>query len=103
MTDRAWKACERRVAELLGGRRVPVTGRQRGDAPDVSHPWLSIECKHRRALPAWIADALDQAAAASDGGERLPVAILHEAGQRHGRDVVLIRLADFRDWFGGTE
>jgi len=103
MSDRAWKRTERRTAAILGGKRVPVTGRQRGDAPDVPHPWLSIECKHRRALPAWIADALDQAAAASDGGKRLPVAILHEAGERHGRDVVLIRLADFRDWFGDPE
>jgi len=26
-----WKQAERRVARLLGGRRVLVTGRQRGD------------------------------------------------------------------------
>ncbi len=49
-----WKACERRVAELLGGRRVPVSGRQRGDAPDVMHEWHSIELKSRRRLPIWI-------------------------------------------------
>jgi hypothetical protein len=103
MADKAWKRSERSIAAVLGGRRVPITGRARGSAPDVSHPWLSIECKHRRALPVWIADALDQAAAASDGGERLPVAILHEDGQRHGRDVVMLRLADFQAWFGDPE
>ncbi len=102
MSDRSWKRSERAVAAILGGRRVPITGRQRGDAPDVAHPWLSIECKHRRALPAWIADALDQAAAASDGRKRLPIVVLHEAGQRHGSDVVMLTLADWVDWFGGV-
>ena len=100
MTDAPWKATERHVAGILGGKRVPITGRQRGDTPDVAHPWLSVEVKHRKSLPAWLDEALDQAAAASDGGTRLPVAILHEAGERHGRDVVLVRLADFREWFG---
>ncbi len=32
---RNWKACERRVAELLGGERVPVSGRDRGYSPDL--------------------------------------------------------------------
>ena len=100
MSDKPWKATERHVAGLIGGKRVPVSGRGRGDSPDIAHPWLSIEVKHRRALPQWLDEALDQAAAASGGGERLPVAILHEAGERHGRDVVLVRLADFRAWFG---
>jgi len=103
MADKTWKANERAVAAILGGHRVPITGRQRGDAPDVAHDWLSVECKHRKILPAWIADALDQAAAASDGGKRLPVAVLHEAGKRHGSDLVVLSLGDFREWFGGAE
>jgi hypothetical protein len=47
-----WKTCERRVAEVLGGKRVPVSGRVRGYCPDVEHPTLSIECKNRKKLPA---------------------------------------------------
>ncbi|GIV61536.1 MAG: hypothetical protein KatS3mg044_0402 [Rhodothermaceae bacterium] len=58
MPEKTWKAVERKVAERLGGRRVPVTGRSRGDAPDVAHAWLSIEIKHRARLPAWIEDAM---------------------------------------------
>jgi hypothetical protein len=46
------KACERRVAELLGGRRIPVSDRVRGYYPDVEHPTLSIECKSCKKLPA---------------------------------------------------
>jgi len=30
MPDTRWKATERRIAALLGGRRVPVSGRGRG-------------------------------------------------------------------------
>lgn len=99
MTDRPWKATERAIAAHLGGRRVPITGRERGDVPDVAHSWLAIECKHRQALPEWLKDALAQARAAARDGQ-LPVAILHEAGERHGKDIVCLSLADFEAWFG---
>jgi hypothetical protein len=46
------KACERNLAELLGSKRVPVSGRARGDTPDIEHPELAIECTSRRRLPA---------------------------------------------------
>jgi hypothetical protein len=61
MTD--WKRTERKVAALLGGVRVPVSGRARGDAPDVAHARLSIEVKSRKELPAWLMDAMVQAEA----------------------------------------
>ena len=51
MTDKSWKATGRAVAARPGGERVPVTGRQRGDVPDVAHGWLSIEVKHRQTPP----------------------------------------------------
>lgn len=94
MTNRdRWKRTERRIAAELGGQRVPVTGRSRGDAPDIEHDRLSIEVKERQALPAWLHDAMAQAVAASDG-DRIPVAILHERGQRYRDCYALIRLAD---------
>ncbi|GIV60277.1 MAG: hypothetical protein KatS3mg043_1366 [Rhodothermaceae bacterium] len=99
MPEKPWKRTERRVAERLGGKRVPVTGRSRGDAPDVAHAWLSIEIKHRQRLPAWIEDAMRQAEAAARDGQ-LPVAVLHERGRNHDRDLVVLRLADFEAWFG---
>ncbi|GIV60031.1 MAG: hypothetical protein KatS3mg043_1120 [Rhodothermaceae bacterium] len=99
MPEKSWKRTERKVAERLGGRRVPVTGRSRGDVPDVDHAWLSIEIKHRSRLPSWIEDALRQAEAAARDGQ-LPVAILHERGRNHDQDLVVLRLRDFEDWFG---
>ena len=97
MTD--WKRTERKIAAALGGQRVPVTGRARGDAPDVAHKWLAVEAKHRRTLPAWLQTALAQAQASAHDGQ-LPIVVLHQHGQRHANDLVVLRLADFVDWFG---
>ena len=93
MSERGWKRAERRIADLLGGRRVPVTGRQRGDVPDVAHQSLSVEVKSRKTLPAWIEDALQQAEA-SAGATQTPVAVLHQRGQRYREALVVMRLKD---------
>jgi hypothetical protein len=99
MTDRGWKAAERTLARLIGGRRVPVSGRGRGDQPDIAHPWLSIECKHRQTIPAWLTDALAQARAAAHR-DQLPVALIHQHGARYGQTLVVMTLDDFTAWFG---
>jgi hypothetical protein len=91
MTEKCWKRAERRIAELLGGRRVPVSGRQRGSVPDVDHPSLSVEVKTRKTLPAWIEDAMKQAKASARDGQ-IPVAVLHERGQRYGDALLVMRL-----------
>ena len=101
MNRRSWKRSESRIAGLLGGKRVPVSGRGRGDAPDVAHPWLSVEVKSRTIIPKWLTTALAQARAAAQEGQ-LPVAIIHKAGGRHDRSIVVMRLDDFTTWFGGV-
>ncbi len=94
MTNRdRWKRTERRIAAELGGQRVPVTGRSRGDAPDIAHDRFGIEIKERGAVPAWLHDAMAQAVAAATG-DRIPVAVLHERGQKYRDCYALIRLAD---------
>ena len=95
-----WKQAEREVAARLGGRRVPVTGRGRGDAPDVAHDTLSLEVKHRGALPAWLLGAMAQAAAASRDG-RVPVAVLHEGGRPYDDALCVLRLADLARLLAG--
>lgn len=99
MRTAQWKATERAVAKRLGGRRVPITGRQRGDAPDVAHEHLSVEVKHRANLPLWLHDAMSQAMAAARAGQ-LPLVVLHQAGQRHDNDYVVIRMRDYTEWYG---
>ena len=95
-----WKQAEREVAARLGGRRVPVTGRGRGDAPDVAHPTLSIEVKHRQDVPAWLLEAMAQAEAASRDG-RVPVAVLHEGGRPYDDALCVLRLADLARLLAG--
>lgn len=95
-----WKAAERELAERVGGRRVPVSGRTRGDAPDIDHPWLSIEAKSWSRMPERVVDALRQAEAAARDG-KLPVALIHGNGERYERALVVLRLGDFLEWFGG--
>lgn len=92
---KAWKVCERRIAEELGGRRVPVSGRQLGHAPDIEHPTLSIEVKSRKRLPEWIKEAMEQAEASAEQPQ-LSISVLHEDGARYGKALVVMRLADFK-------
>jgi len=95
MTARSsWKRTEREVARRLGGRRVPVSGRQRGDVPDVEHPLWSVEVKHWAQLPARVLDAMSQARAAARDGQ-VPVVVLHAAGGHHDGDLVVLRMEDF--------
>src|SRR5687767_4529305 len=92
-----WKQAERRIANILGGRRILVSGRARGDRPDIEHDTLSVEVKSRKSLPAWLENAMQQAKAASKNGE-LPVAVLHQDGKRYTEALVVISLKDFVDY-----
>ena len=95
-----WKAVERSIASLLGGERVPITGRIRGSAPDVEHPWMSIEIKHRKGgLPKYILDSLDQAHKSAKQ-DQLPVAIWHKKGKKYTDSVIMMNLGDFIEHFG---
>jgi hypothetical protein len=66
----------------------------RGDCPDVEHPTLSIECKSRKKLPAWIEDAMNQAEASVKDGQ-LPVVVLHQDRAPYAQSLVVLRLEDF--------
>lgn len=103
MTERGtWKASERRFAELLGGVRVPVTGRQRGAAPDIAHAIYAIEHKYGRVMSARMVEAVEQAeASAADSAKRgefkTPLVTIENvrAGKRDNGRFVLMRLEDF--------
>ncbi len=94
MSEKRWKAQERRVARLLGG----VRSHNKGEAsPDISLPWLVVEVKDRGRFPGWIQLALDQAAQHASSTQ-LPIVVL--TGAHVPRDLVVLDLRDFRDWFG---
>lgn len=59
MSDKSWKAVERRVARKLGGVRIPLSGRSNlGQIGDVLIEGYTIECKSGRQIPkavvAWL-------------------------------------------------
>lgn len=96
MADKAWKAAERRIAKYIGGERVPVSGRTRGDQPDIRHAWLCPEVKYRSKIPAWLFDAMDQAEKSAQP-RQMPCVILIEKGQRVGDALICFRLSDARE------
>lgn len=98
MSEKSWKRTERKIAELLGGERVPVNGRIRGSAPDIEHATLSLEVKSRKSVPAWLTEALAQAtASAAEGSDKLPVAVIHQQGKPHTDSLCVIRLEDLAE------
>lgn len=105
-TRSRWKQFERSVAAYLGGERIPVTGRTRGWAPDVRHPWMAIEVKTRLHLPIFLDGAMDQARKAAawfvkrGEGERLPVVIIQAKGSPIGKALIVMELGDFVERFG---
>jgi len=52
MTDKTWKAVERRIAKVLGGKRNPLSGSSsRHTSGDVIHDKYYVEIKHRARIP----------------------------------------------------
>lgn len=99
---KSWKACERKVAAILGGRRIPVSGRGRGDNPDIEHPTLSVEVKSRASFPAWLEDALRQAECSVQNG-KTPAVVLHQDRKPYRDALVVIRLEDFVNHLKGEK
>lgn len=95
MTDKLWKAIERKVADFFGGTRVPITGRQRGSAPDVSHVLFSFEIKHRKLLPGWLFDAMNQAEE-SRKENQIALVVLHQKGMTISESLAVLRVSDVR-------
>lgn len=96
MTEKRWKAQERRVARLLGATRNPRKGTP---TPDAESSWLAIENKDRRVIPQWIIVTVAKARARA-GPKRLGIATL--TTRDNPQVLVVIDLRDFKEWFGKT-
>ena len=89
------KHVERRIAKMLGGERTGHLG-----GADVIAGHIACEVKSRGQLPQWLTEAIEQAE--QHAGERLPLAVLHQAGDRYMDALVVVRMSDFLDWYGGA-
>lgn len=93
MTHRGtWKASERRIAAILGGKRVPVTGRERGSAPDVEHEKFAIEHKYGKVLSTRFQTAIEQALAAAVGTDKLPLVTFEHARKGNVGNIIGITM-----------
>ena len=73
-----------------------MSGRQRGDAPDIEHNWLSVEVKYKQKFPDWLHDAMAQAEA-SQRPRQTPCVIMVEAGKEIGEAFICFRLRDAKE------
>src|SRR5262245_51165744 len=102
MPDAAWKAWERRVARVFGGRRrgADTGDAERGGRSDVIAPGWSIECKLLgRPGYADLLEAARQAERAAKPSE-IPVAVVKKKRSEDADALVCMRLEAFLEWHG---
>lgn len=102
MTVRStWKSAERRVAEDLGGQRIPVTGIDRHGA-DVVTPMFHCQVKLRKALPGWLWEWLSGIRGDAIPKGKVGILVLKKPRQRDADGLVVMSYGDFVDLHGGA-
>ena len=87
MSEPQWKKAERRLAQLFGTRRRPLSGsNQGGGSDDAMHPDLYLESKYTRQSALWTLYR-DTAHKAQQAG-KIPVIGIQEKGS-HGTLLVI--------------
>ncbi len=78
---------------------MPVTGRERGSAPDVQHPDLAIEVKAGKTISSRLQTGMDQAKASRDeqGTGQIPVLCVSQSrkGNQGNINWVIMEAEDF--------
>ena len=98
MADRSWKAFERRIAERVGGKRIPVTGER--DGADVVADSFVYQAKLRRGLPSYLRDWLRGIVSAGERKNSIGVVIWKAPHKPDDDAVVILRLADWQALHG---
>ena len=95
MSDRSWKAYERRCARDVGSQRIPVTGERAG--ADFEDGLFVYQAKLGRKMPdylrAWLAGI--RAAGRARRPEKLGVVVWKP---KHAEDADAVVLVSWRDW-----
>jgi hypothetical protein len=94
VTDKSWKAFERRVARIIGGKRNPVTGERAG--ADVESDLLVGQLKLGYRLPGYLSKWLDGMTTwqAANAPEKVPVVIWKPKYAQDKDAVVVMRLSE---------
>lgn len=92
MSDKSWKAQERRIAKAFGTLRTSLSGKmsKAGTGSDTLHERFYIECKRRKtiAMLEWFAEIVSKA----KKEKKIPILALKAANRKD--DYILVRLKD---------
>ena len=104
---KSWKAFELRIAKRLGGKRIPVTGERAG--ADVKAGHFRIQAKLGYHEPGYLRKWLQGIVGSADLEEKstgtalLGMVVWKPKGVADDEALVVLRLRDFTDWFGGND
>ena len=90
-----WKHAERELAKRLGGRRIPLLGRE---GSDLDVPYLFVEVKSQgRIAPYLWKDFFAQILTGLEvaGDDRIPAIAIHRPGMKYDDALVCIRAGDW--------
>ena len=93
MSDRGWKAYERRIARLLGTQRIPVTGERAG--ADLETPLLAVQAKKRATVPGYWFEWLDGIRVAAARRNKIGVVVMQRP---YGVELDSLVVLSLRDW-----
>lgn len=86
------KRTEAAIAKRMDGKRVGLYGGQ-----DIEHDTWSIEVKNRQKC---VVESFMNQAIRNCDLFKMPMVIIHIHGQRHDKDLVVIRLRDWEEMYG---
>ena len=99
MSDKSWKAFERRLAHRVGGRRIPVTW-ERDGADVIADGAFCYQTKLRRGMPSYLRTWLQSIAAAGERSGTTGVVVWKAPRALDDEAVVVLRLKDWQALHG---
>jgi hypothetical protein len=94
---RQGRAVQSKLSKRLGGENVGTLGGE--DIHFHEKPW-SVEAKHCKVF---VGNKFMTQAESNAPKGKVPIVIVHTKNQRFSKALVMIRLADFEDWWGKLE
>ena len=96
MTDKVWKAFERRVSKFFKTTRTPLSGgNSKQTRSDTLHPKLYIEMKYRKKSTIWTLYEDTRTKAKSEG--KLPIVVIGSKNKKGF--LIVIHANDLQDFF----
>lgn len=92
MTDKNWKALERRIADMLNTTRTPLSGSNgKQTSSDTLSETYYVEVKYRKKIPFFTTfkDTVEKAKKEN----KKPIVVFHEANSK--KNIVMLDIEDF--------